>query len=264
MHGTNGKRDVNFSAVIPTWNEEEWLPGLLTNLQRFPQVVEVVVADNDSVDQTRKIARSYGARVVSGGRPAVARNNGMEYASSDFVLFIDADAAVTGPVLSRVAEAFSDGQNVAVHFPLRPIGGSVFGRFCYSIMDAYIRALSAFGVAQGAGTFLAVRKACFREVGGFDEAIGPGEDADFLRKVSKRGKVRYDRSVQVGTSIRRFHIENPLIFALKTCGWALLRLLKARFPVGRYGWKSYPRGLGNSERPLYIDFISMQEAKRNA
>ncbi|MFI0089677.1 glycosyltransferase [Streptomyces bobili] len=228
------KRDVNFSAVIPAWNEEEWLPALLSNLQRFPQIVEIIVADNYSIDQTRSIARSYGARVVSGGRPAVARNNGVEYATSDFVLFVDADAAVTGSVLRSIAEAFIDDQNIAVHFPLTPIGGSVFSRICYAFMDAYIRVLSVFGVAQGTGTFLAVRKASFRAVGGFDESIGPGEDADFLRRLSRLGKVRYDRSGQVGTSIRRFRIENPLLFALKTFGWALLRLFKVHFSVGGY------------------------------
>ncbi|MFI5819305.1 glycosyltransferase [Streptomyces rishiriensis] len=252
---------MSFSAVIPTWNEEEWLPGLLSNLQRFPQIVEIIVADNWSIDQTRVIARSYGARVVSGGYPAVARNKGTEYAASDFILFIDADAAVTGSVLRSAAEAFSDDQNIAVHFPLTPIGGSVFSRICYVFMDAYIRVLSVFGVVQGAGTFLAVRKSSFRAVGGFDEAIGPGEDADFLRRLSRQGKVRYDRSGQVGTSIRRFRIENPFIFALKTCGWALLRLLKMHFWVGEYSWKPYPKGLGNSERSLYVDFISMQEAR---
>ena len=99
VYNSNEKHDVTFSAVIPTWNEEEWLPGLLSNLQRFPQIVEIIVADNWSVDQTRTIARSYGARVVSGGYPAVARNKGTEYATSDFILFIDADAAVTGAVL---------------------------------------------------------------------------------------------------------------------------------------------------------------------
>ncbi|WP_158745086.1 glycosyltransferase [Streptomyces sp. NRRL S-1448] len=263
MRSNKEKRDVNFSVVIPTWNEEEWLPGLLSNLRRFPQVAEIVVADNNSIDQTRSIAQNHGARVVIGGRPAVARNAGIKYTSHDLVLFIDADAAVPASVLRRAAEAFDDGRIAAVHFPLSPIGGYAFSRVCYLLMDAYIGVLSVLGIAQGAGTFLAVRKSLFCAVGGFDETIEPGEDADLLRRLSRKGEVRYDRSAQIGTSIRRFRIENPLIFALKTCGWAALRLLKVRFSVGGYNWKPYPKGLGSKDRSLYRDFISMREEERS-
>ncbi|MGW2515782.1 glycosyltransferase [Streptomyces sp. NPDC001617] len=259
MYSAREKRDARFSAVIPTWNEEEWLPGLLANLRRFPEVAEIIVADNDSGDQTRRIAHRNGVHLVTGGRPAVARNNGTKHASSEFILFVDADAAIPGVALRRAAEVLADEQNVAIHFRLAPINGSAFSRACYLLMDAYLRTLSNFGVAQGVGTFLAVRKSSFYSVGGFDEAMEPGEDADVLRRLSKHGNVLYDRSVKVGTSTRRFYIENPLTFSLKTCGWAVLRLLKVRFSVGRYSWKSYPKGLGKAESHFYVDFISREE-----
>lgn len=167
MDNPEEKRDVRFSAVIPTWNEEEWLPGLLSNLRRFSQITEIIVADNDSGDQTRRIARLHGARVVAGGYPAAARNEGSKYATSDYILFIDADAAVSAPVLKKAAEAFADDQNVAVHFPLAPIdSSSSFFKVCYFLMNAYVRTLSIFGIAQGTGTFLAVRKDAFHAARG--------------------------------------------------------------------------------------------------
>jgi glycosyltransferase involved in cell wall biosynthesis len=64
------------SVVIPTWNEELWLPRLLDQLQCQSTVAEVIVADNASVDNTVRIANDYGCLVVDGGRPGVGRNRG--------------------------------------------------------------------------------------------------------------------------------------------------------------------------------------------
>lgn len=248
-----------FSVVIPTWNEQGWLPGLLSNLQRFSQIAEVIVADNNSTDATPRIAKCYGARLVEGGTPAVARNSAMKYAQSDFILFVDADAAIPRGAMRRVSEAFTDDRNVGIHFPLTPIGATIFVRLCYLLMDAYFGIMSSFGISQGVGTFMAVRKSAFYAVGGFDETLGPGEDVDFMIKLGKHGRVEYDRSARIGTSSRRFHIEAPLIFTAKTSIWAILRLFRVSSSIGGYIWKAYPEELGRRDSVLYADFIAEQE-----
>ena len=65
------------SIIIPTYNEEEYLPVLLESIkeQSFDDY-EVIVADANSTDKTREIAKEYGCIVVDGGLPAVGRNNG--------------------------------------------------------------------------------------------------------------------------------------------------------------------------------------------
>jgi glycosyltransferase involved in cell wall biosynthesis len=247
---------VLFSAVIPTWNESEWLPGLLRNLQEFDQIAEVVVADSNSSDGTRELAKHFGARVVQGGRPGMGRNAGAACASHGFLLLADADAAIPRAALDRAEQTLAADSGVAaVHFPIFPIGASVFVRLCYRIMDLYIRAASFLGVGQGVGTCIAVRKESFMKVGGFKEELGVGEDTDFLRRLSRVGAVRYDRTVPVGTSSRRFQIENPVIFAGKTLMWTVLRLLGAPFSVSHYKWQEYPAGLGNRDAHLYASFL---------
>ena len=80
------------SIVIPTYNEEEYLPRLLASIrsQRF-EGYEIVVADARSTDRTRQIAERFGARVVEGGMPGPGRNLGAVAAKGDLLLFLDAD-----------------------------------------------------------------------------------------------------------------------------------------------------------------------------
>src|SRR5690242_14030921 len=80
------------SIIIPTYNEEEYLPRLLASIrsQRF-EGYEIIVADNKSTDRTREIAARFGAKIVDGGMPGPGRNLGARAAQGDLLLFLDAD-----------------------------------------------------------------------------------------------------------------------------------------------------------------------------
>jgi glycosyltransferase involved in cell wall biosynthesis len=54
---------MNIAVVIPAYNEEKSI-GLVVNAIPQPPVNEVIVADNNSTDQTAKVAKAAGARVV--------------------------------------------------------------------------------------------------------------------------------------------------------------------------------------------------------
>ena len=89
---------MNCSFVIPSYNEEKYLPqtieaittaigktGLISNW-------EVIVVDNNSTDNTAAVAKEKGAVVVHEKvrQIAKARNAGGRYASGDFLFFVDA------------------------------------------------------------------------------------------------------------------------------------------------------------------------------
>jgi glycosyltransferase involved in cell wall biosynthesis len=134
---------TRFTIVIPTWNEEGWLPALLSRLRVMKRVAHVVVADNWSDDRTRDIAIAEGVQVVSGGTPARGRNRGAEASIGEYIVFADADVVFTSKALDHAAEYLGGNSDVvAVHFPLRPLGATWFPRFCYRAMDAYFWLLS--------------------------------------------------------------------------------------------------------------------------
>ena len=62
--------DVDYSIIVPAFNEEELLPATLTRLREAMERVsrlsgELIVTDNGSDDRTAEIAASFGAKVVS-------------------------------------------------------------------------------------------------------------------------------------------------------------------------------------------------------
>jgi glycosyltransferase involved in cell wall biosynthesis len=83
------------AIIIPTKNEEKYLPYLLDSLEEQTyKNYFLIIADAHSTDKTTEIAKQRGAIVVEGGMPFTGRNNGAEKAfdlGADLLVFIDAD-----------------------------------------------------------------------------------------------------------------------------------------------------------------------------
>ena len=82
------------SIVIPTYNEQKYLPELLKSLKKQTyKHYEIIISDNNSTDNTLNIAKTYKCKIVKGGYPPIARNNGAKVAKYD-LLFIDSDVII--------------------------------------------------------------------------------------------------------------------------------------------------------------------------
>jgi glycosyltransferase involved in cell wall biosynthesis len=101
--------NVKLSIIIPTYNEEEYLPKLLYSIkeQNFKDY-EIIVADAGSVDKTKEIAESNDCKVINGGLPAVGRNNGAEIAKGELLLFLDSDVVLSADYLESAIEEFEE------------------------------------------------------------------------------------------------------------------------------------------------------------
>jgi glycosyltransferase involved in cell wall biosynthesis len=81
------------SITIPTYNEEKTLPQTLMSVkkQTYPNI-EVIVIDSNSTDNTKNIAKRFGAKVINyEGKLLGARYIGVKKARGKYVLFLDAD-----------------------------------------------------------------------------------------------------------------------------------------------------------------------------
>ena len=87
------------SVIVPFWNSEKWLGRCLESLTIQKGLCEFILVDDHSTDNGRDIAYEYCHKDMRftllsnthlqgvGG----ARNTGIEYASGDYITFLDAD-----------------------------------------------------------------------------------------------------------------------------------------------------------------------------
>lgn len=106
--GYNSLTMPTLTAVVITYNEAARLPGCLESLA-FAD--EVVVVDDASLDDTVAVARKLGARVVvhkhEGENWDLNKNVGMDLATSDWVLLIDADEHVTPELATEIRQVIA-------------------------------------------------------------------------------------------------------------------------------------------------------------
>src|SRR5712672_808019 len=112
------------SIVVPCFNEEEVLRrtnrSLLAVLEHLPQVFEILYVDDGSTDRTPEILRELQSldgriRVVRFSRNfghQMAITAGMEYASGDAVVIIDADLQDPPEVIADFVAKWMDGFEV--------------------------------------------------------------------------------------------------------------------------------------------------------
>jgi dolichol-phosphate mannosyltransferase len=98
------------SIVVPARNEEDRLAPCLDALRGVD--AELLVVDDCSTDATARLARSLGARVLDGERlpagwtgKAWALQQGLEAASGDWVVFLDADTRPKPGLVDALIEA---------------------------------------------------------------------------------------------------------------------------------------------------------------
>lgn len=87
--------NIQLSVVILTRNEENNIAGCIESVKWCD---EVVVIDDNSTDQTAKIAKALGAKVYEKTLEndfAAQRNFGLEQTQGQWVLFLDADERVS-------------------------------------------------------------------------------------------------------------------------------------------------------------------------
>ena len=209
---------MKISIIIPTYNEEEYLPNLLKSIkeQDFTDY-EVIVADANSKDNTRKIATEYGAKVVEGGLPGIGRNNGAEVATGELLLFLDSDLELTPHYIKNVVEEFEK-RNLGIAITqMTPLSEKKMDKFLHDLANWFMISVENIK-PHGAGCYgIIAKRSLHNELDGFDEKLTFGEDTDYIERLSKIENFKVLRNAKVGVSTRRLE-EEGLYTLLKQYG----------------------------------------------
>lgn len=203
---------VKISVIVPTYNEDEYLPKLLKCLKsQTHDDFEIIVADANSSDRTADIAREYGARVVPGGMPAVGRNAGAAVAEGDYFFFFDADVKFNKHFLKRAYTEMQERFLDVATCEARPLSNVPLDGMMHGFANLYVK-LNQFTNPMAPGYCILIHSRLFHRVGGFDEDVKHAEDFDLIRRVTKLRPFRVLRSVSVNVSVRRHRKEGRLAF----------------------------------------------------
>lgn len=195
------------SAVIPSYNYARYLGEAIDSVlaQTWP-LVEVIVVDDGSTDDTAEVVRAYGDRVRyiyqdNAGLPA-ARNTGIRAAHHPFVAFLDADDLWTPEFLEQTMNRFAKlpetfglvtcrgmrfqdrNGNLPLHESRIPGSGEI------TVRDLIFR--TRFPSTSGVG-----RRRVFEEAGYFDEALTSTEDRDMWMRIAAKWRIYQQEDVLV-------------------------------------------------------------------
>lgn len=103
------KTPHKLSVVYATYNEEKNIARSLKSIQDIAD--EIIVVDGSSIDETREIAKKFGARVIKTTNKPIFHINkqmAMDEAQYDWVLQMDADEVVDDEMKKHIQEILND------------------------------------------------------------------------------------------------------------------------------------------------------------
>ncbi|MEK7665027.1 MAG: glycosyltransferase [Patescibacteria group bacterium] len=193
------------SIIIPTFNEEKYLPNLLRSIvkQNFKDY-EIIVADAGSKDKTREIANKYNCKIVEGGLPAKGRNEGAKAAKGNILLFLDGDIVLPPNFFIKALSEFTAkkinfGAFALLPYPKNKVSYFFFNNF-YNKQTAFFEKFSP----HAAGSAILIKRATFEKLKGYDETVKLAEDHDLAKRAKKIAKFKFLKSTKVFVSDRRF------------------------------------------------------------
>lgn len=125
------------SIIIPTYNEEKNIEQCLSaifNQTYLKDLLEVIIIDNYSKDQTVEIAKKYDVKIFSSKikDAEVSKMIGLHRATKDLFLYLDADIEVIGNRwLSKLVRPLVEDSNLVGSFPrfVPRVSDTAIGRY---------------------------------------------------------------------------------------------------------------------------------------
>ncbi len=192
------------SVIIPTCNEEDFLPACLESILKERCDLEIIVVDGASKDHTLKVARLYTDKIIAleEANLAVQLNTGAAKADGDILLFLHADSRLTKGCLDRIKKISP--YAIGGAFTMQLDGKRFYYRVLSMGGNLYCRLAGTYFGDRG----IFVRSSVFQELGGF-ASLPIMADVDFSRRMQNLGKCAFLKGPVISSS-RKFDREGPL------------------------------------------------------
>ena len=220
------------SIIIPTKNESQNLPLLLSDLSIINQEAEVIVVDSNSEDKTEEIAKIYSAKIYKSKIKSrgLQLNIGAKKAKGEWLIFIHADSRLDKNFSREIKRVLIGDKEFIYFFKFKINNKKIIYRFLEILVNlrSYL-----FKDPYGDQGLIIHRKAYLKNKG--YRKIPLMEDIDFIKRLGNKKNLRM-LNIPIYTSSRKWEKNNIIYQAFKN--W--------RF---RERWRK-----GDSIKSIYLDY----------
>jgi len=205
------------SIIIPTINEANNLPLLLSDLSSIQKEGEIIIVDSGSEDKTIDIANIYGAKVCI----SKERNRGLQLdigaknAKGEWLIFLHADTRLRHDWFKKINSFLEENNNSIYYFEFKINHKKII----YRILEILVNFRSKFLKQPYGDQGLIIHRNIYFKNNGFRK-IPLMEDVDFLRRLNNKRDLK-QLNLPIFISSRKWERTNIFSQAIKN--WNLRR-----------------------------------------
>jgi len=199
------------SIIIPTINEANNLPLLLSDLSTIHKDGEIIIVDGGSKDKTIDIANIYGAKVfISKERNrGLQLNIGSRNSKGDWLIFLHADTRLTHDWFRKTNSFLKENKNSIYYFKFKIDNKKII----YRVLEILVNIRSKYFKQPYGDQGLIIHRNTYFKNNGFKE-IPLMEDVDFLRRLKNKKDLK-ELNSPIFISSRKWEKTNIFLQAIK-------------------------------------------------
>jgi len=205
------------SIIIPTINEANNLPLLLSDLSIIKKEGEIIIVDCGSEDKTIDVANIYGAKVfiLNEKNRGFQLNIGAKNSKGDWLMFLHADTRLTHDWFRKINSVLKGDKNYIYYFKFK----INHKKMIFRVLEILVNLRSRFFKQPYGDQGLIIHKTNYLKNNGFRK-IPLMEDVDFFRRLNNKKNLK-QLNLPIFTSSRKWERTNIFVQALKN--WKLRR-----------------------------------------
>ena len=199
------------SIIIPTINEANNLPLLLSDLSSIQKEGEIIIVDCGSEDKTIDIANIYGAKVFI----SKERNRGLQLdigaknSKGEWLIFLHADTRLTHDWFKKINSFLEGNKNIIYYFEFKINHKKII----YRVLEILVNCRSRFFKQPYGDQGLIIHRTTYFKNNGFKK-IPLMEDIDFIRRLNKKNYLK-QLNLPIFISSRKWERTNIFLQAIK-------------------------------------------------
>ena len=199
------------SIIIPTINEANNLPLLLSDLSNILKDGEIIIVDCGSEDKTIDIANIYGAKVfiIKERNRGFQLDFGARKSKGDWLIFLHADTRLTHDWFEKLNSVLKEKKDYIYYFQFKINHKKII----YRLLEILVNFRSKYFKQPYGDQGLIIHRTTYFKNNGFRK-IPLMEDVDFLRRLNKKKDLK-QLNLPIFISSRKWERTNIFLQAIK-------------------------------------------------